>query len=52
MSKTIKVRCENNGSEIIVGMGTTLSEVINILSLKNRYPFLAAYVNNKIKELD
>lgn len=52
MSKTIKVRCENNGSEIIVSMGTTLSEVINILSLKNRYPFLAAYVNNKIKELD
>jgi uridine kinase len=32
-------------------MGTSLSDLLNILSLKNPNPYLAAYVNNSLKEL-
>ncbi len=52
MVDTIKVICENSGSELVVPMGTSLLDVIQILSLKGEYPFLAAYVNNRLKELD
>ena len=48
----VKIICENNESELMVEWGTPLSEIIQMLSLHNRYPFLAAYVNNAIKELD
>ncbi|MBP3355666.1 MAG: nucleoside kinase [Rikenellaceae bacterium] len=48
----IKVICENDGSELQVKMGTTLMEVLGMLSLNNPQPFLAAYVNNRLKELD
>ncbi len=52
MTETVKVICENNGSQLHVNMGTPLLEVMKMLSLHNEHPFLAAYVNNKIKELD
>ena len=48
----VKIICENNGAELSVNMGTALHEVINFLALRNPQPFLAAYVNNRIKELD
>ncbi|MEG1672827.1 MAG: nucleoside kinase [Alistipes sp.] len=51
MSDIIKVVCENIGDTLEVAMGTTLTAVAQKLSLKNTHPFLAAYVNNRIKEL-
>ena len=51
MVSVIKIICENSGSELMVNMGTSLSEVIDMLALKNDHPFLAAYVNNRVKEL-
>ncbi len=52
MASIIKIICENSASELSVEMGTSLAEVIEMLSLKNDHPFLAAYVNNRIKELN
>ena len=50
MADTITVICENLGAPLQVAMGTPLSEVAAKLT-SGRYPFLAAYVNNRIKEL-
>ena len=47
----IKVVCENTASHIEVEMGTSLSELCEQLGIKSQYPILAAYVNNRIKEL-
>lgn len=52
MSDTLPVICENAGRTIEVTMGTTLLEVERQLRLDGPYPFLAAYVNNRIKELN
>ena len=38
-------------SQIEVAMGTSLSELCEQLGIKCKYPVLAAYVNNRIKEL-
>ena len=50
MSDTLPVICENAGRTIEVAMGTTLLEVERQLRLDGPHPFLAAYVNNRIKE--
>ncbi len=50
MPDIIKVICENLGTEVDVPMGTPLSEVAKRLT-PGRYPFLAAFVNNRLKEL-
>lgn len=52
MEKLIQIRCENNSSELFIKPGTTLSEVADILHLPNPHPFIAAYVNNKSKDLN
>lgn len=52
MSDTLPVICENAGRTIEVAMGTTLLEVERQLRLDGPHPFLAAYVNNHIKELN
>ena len=52
MSDTLPVICENAGRTIEVAMGTTLLEVERQLRLDGPHPFLAAYVNNPIKELN
>jgi len=52
MSDTLPVICENAGRTIEVAMGTTLLEVERKLRLDGPHPFLAAYVNNRIKELN
>jgi len=52
MTETVKIYCENNNSNLFVNFGTTLAQVAEILALKNDHPFLAAYVNNRLKELD
>lgn len=51
MNDIIKVVCENLASELEVPMGTPLSEVAGRLAA-GPYPFLAAFVNNRIKELN
>ncbi|MCD8186532.1 MAG: nucleoside kinase, partial [Rikenellaceae bacterium] len=51
MNGTVKIICENTGKPLYVEMGTSLNEVIRMISLQNPYPFLAAYVNNVVKEL-
>lgn len=52
MENIIKVFCENTSSPIEVEMGTTLGEICAQLAIPNEYPFLAAYVDNRIKELN
>ena len=52
MSDTLPVICENAGRTIEVAMGTTLLEVERQLRFDGPHPFLAAYVNNRIKELN
>ncbi|MEG1865187.1 MAG: nucleoside kinase, partial [Alistipes sp.] len=51
MIDTIKVVCQNLGSTLSVPMGTPLSEVADRIEA-GQYPFLAAFVNNRIKELN
>ena len=51
MPDIIKVICENLGIEVDVPMGTPLLEVAKRLT-PGRYPFLAAFVNNRLKELN
>ena len=51
MADSIKVICDNLGGPIRVAMGTPLSDVAAQLT-SGRYPFLAAFVNNRIKELN
>ena len=52
MSETVKVFCQNTSSEIDVELGTSLLELLQIMGINNQYPMLAAYVNNRIKELN
>jgi len=52
MNDIIKVYCENTDSQVEVEMGTPLIDIRDRLDMDNEYPFLAAYVNNRIKELN
>ena len=52
MSNIIRVYCENTASHIDVEMGTSLLSLLNNLDITNPYPMLAAYVNNRLKELN
>ena len=49
--ESIKVVCENTKSHIEVAIGTSLLELREELGVECKYPILAAYVNNRIKEL-
>lgn len=52
MNDNVRIICENDGSSLFVPMGTTLDQIVEMLALKNDYPFLAAYVNNRLKEMN
>ena len=52
MGKIVKIECVNCATTIEVEMGTSLVELAEKLALKGKYPFLAAFVNNKLKELN
>lgn len=52
MNNLVKIYCENNSSELFVKPGTTLLDVLDILNLKNKIPYIAAYVDNKSKDLN
>ena len=47
----IDIVCENSDATLTFEWGTTLRDVVNMLPKPER-PYLAAYVNNSIKELD
>ena len=51
MAGPVRIICENTGKSLYAERGTPLTEVLKMVSIKNPYPFLAAYVNNEIREL-
>jgi len=51
MADTIRIVCDNTNDTIDVAMGTSLLELEDRLGPRNGRPFLAAFVNNRIKEL-
>lgn len=52
MENIIKVFCENTSAHIEAEMGTRLGDLCERLDIPHEHPFLAAYVNNRIKELN
>lgn len=50
MSSTIRIICENTTTELWVKMGTSLAELAKLLPAPT-LPYLAATVNNRLKEL-
>ena len=48
----IKVVCDNTNEVVEVAMGSTIKELEQMLCLDGESPFLAAYVNNRVKELN
>ena len=48
----VKVLCQNTSTTIEVEMGTSLLELQKMLGVTGPYPMLAAYVNNRLKELN
>ena len=49
MEKTIRIRCKNNDTNIVVPMGSTLQEVYDMLDLKMEHGPYIAHVNNKVE---
>ena len=52
MLDRVKVLCQNTSVEVEVEMGITLGELLTRLNIKGEYSILAAYVNNRLKELN
>lgn len=52
MQDRVKVLCQNTSVEVEVEMGITLGELLSRLNIDGKYPILAAYVNNRLKELN
>ena len=52
MQHFVKIHCVNSDVDVNVEMGTSLIELAEQLSLKGEYPYLAALVNHRIKELN
>ena len=52
MHEKVKVICLNNNQNFEVEMGTSLLELLPKTNLDCKYPMLAAFVNNRIKELN
>lgn len=52
MDSLVEIICENTGDVLSVGMGTSLSVVLTMLDIENKSPFVAAFVDNQIRELN
>ena len=52
MENLIRVYCQNSASYVDVPLGTSLLELSKSVELKLNYTVLAAYVNNRLKELN
>ena len=48
---TITIQCKNTGKEYSVVPGTSLLQFLEICGYSGNKPALAAYVDNKLKEL-
>ncbi len=51
MIKEITIICENSGTKLQVSQGSTLKQILSNLELDSDFPILAAYVNNRVREL-
>ena len=52
MTNRVKVICENIATEFEVELGTSLLEFQGQIGISQKFPMLAAYVNNRLKELN
>lgn len=52
MGDIIKVVCKNSGELLDIETGRSLVDVLAASGISGRYPYLAAYVNNRFKELN
>lgn len=52
MKDLIKVYCVNTGTATEVEFGTSLGEICRLMKVEGGYPYLAAYVNNALKEMN
>ncbi len=52
MQNSVEVICRNSGARMMVETGTSLLDNAPPLGIEGPYPFLAAFVNNRIKELN
>ncbi len=52
MRDSVKITIENSAITCEVPLGYTLLEIAETLNIRGEYPFLAAYVNNRIRELE
>ncbi|MFI3282054.1 MAG: nucleoside kinase [Rikenellaceae bacterium] len=51
MRESVKIIIENLSTSCEVPAGSTLQEIAEVLSIEGKYPQLAAYVNNRLREL-
>ncbi|MFI3265020.1 MAG: nucleoside kinase [Rikenellaceae bacterium] len=51
MSNKITIICSNTSSTLEVEAGSTLSQIALLLNFESRYPVIAGYVNNRLREL-
>ena len=49
MEKLVTIRCNNNGKELDVPIGTTLEEIYKLFGLNMEYGPVSAKVNNKVE---
>ncbi len=52
MVNKITVTCGNSSRSYQVDAGSTIGEVASIIGIKNQYPVIAGYVNNRLRELN
>ena len=52
MTNRVKVICENTSETLEIPIGTSLLELQEQTCIKRPYPLLAAYVDNRLKELN
>ncbi len=52
MTNRVKVICENTSEALEIPIGTSLLELQEQTCIKRPYPLLAAYVDNRLKELN
>lgn len=50
--KKVKIICDNNGAELVVEIGTSLLELVEKFGIKQSTPTIAAYVNNRVRDLN
>lgn len=52
MNKSIQVYCENNHTTLHIEQGSTLDQIEGMLALRASSPIIAAFVDNKLRELN